>query len=339
MNESYTKTIENKRKLICKNNIISVLIFLWFLGIPANVQAATQKTKYDIKHIIELNDTANLLDKMNQKFWINLPAQYNENLKNFISNSTTLHNEAASQFTENFISEQMSQNRWISKENQYLFIWCTIYSTLTNWELYDWTDWNTQRYNEYEMAFDYFLNCEENYKTKLKELMENEQQRARDDAQRARDDAQTARNDAQRARNDAQRARDDAQTARNDAQTARNDAQTARNDAQRARDDAIRAKEDLQRSRENLQRSRENLQRSRENLQRSREDAMRTDTIWLQELTNYYLKYKQNPSLAMPEEVNHVKSIAEDIIQSCKKYWIDYKQLLSPEIRRFYWIE
>ena len=262
MNESYTKIIERNDKLIKKNDVISALIFLSLLGMPAEIQARIQTSKDNIKNTIELNDTTNLLDKMNQKFWITLPSQYSENLKNFISNSVTLNYEAAANFTEDFISEQMAQNRWISKENQYLFIRCAIYYTLTNWELYDWSDWDEQRYNEYEIAFEYFLNCEENYKTKLKELIENEQQRAIDD-----------------------------------------------------------------------------LQRSRDNLQRSRDDAMKTDTIWLQEITNYYLKYTQNPNLATQEEVNHVKSIAQDIVQSCKKYWIDYKQLLSPEVRRFYWIE
>ena len=162
MNESsYTETIKSKNKLIKKNDIISALIFFSLLSIPTEIQATTQKSKNNIKNIIELNDTTNLLDKMNQKFWINLPSQYNENLKSFISNSNTLNYEAAAKFTENFISEQMSQDWWVSEENKYLFIRCAIYYILTNQELYDWSDWNEQRYNEYEIAFEYFLNCEE----------------------------------------------------------------------------------------------------------------------------------------------------------------------------------
>lgn len=188
MNESFTKTIESKNKLIKKNDIIASLIFLSLLGTPTKIQATIQATNQQLKNTIELNETNNLLDKMNQKFWITLPTQYNENLKNFISNSITLNYEAAFKFTENFISEQMSQNRWISKENQYLFIRCAIYYTLTNWELYDWSDWDEQRYNEYEMAFEYFLNCEENYQIRLKELIENEKQTAENDLQKSKDD-------------------------------------------------------------------------------------------------------------------------------------------------------
>ena len=188
MNESFTKTIESKNKLIKKNDIIASLIFLSLLGTPTKIQATTQATNQQLKNTIELNETNNLLNKMNQKFWITLPKQYNENLKNFISNNITLHNEAAIKFTENFISEQMSQNRWISKENQYLFIRCTIYTTLTNWELYDWTDWDEKRYIEYENAFEYFLNCEENYKTELRNIMNNELQKADELLQKSKDD-------------------------------------------------------------------------------------------------------------------------------------------------------
>ena len=195
MNESYIKTSESKNKLIKKNDIISALIFLSLLGTPTKIQATTQTTNQQLKNTIELNETNDLLDKINQKFWINIPSPYNENLKNFISNSATLHNEAAIKFTENFISEQMSQNRWISKENQYLFIRCTIYTTLTNWELYDWTDWDEKRYIEYENAFEFFLNCEENYKTELRNIMDNELQKSRDNLQKSRDDLQKAKND------------------------------------------------------------------------------------------------------------------------------------------------
>ena len=202
MNESYTKTIESKNKLIKKNDIISALIFLSLLGTPAKIQATTQTTNQQLKNTIEWNETNDLLDKMNQKFWINIPSPYNENLKNFISNNNTLHNKAAIKFTENFISEQMSQNWWISKENQYLFIRCTIYTTLTNWELYDWTDWDEQRYNEYENAFEFFLNCEENYKTELRNIMNNELIKADERLQKSRDDLQKSRDDLQKSRDD-----------------------------------------------------------------------------------------------------------------------------------------
>ena len=215
MNESYTKAIEKRKILISKNDAISALIFVSLLSTPTNIQAITLRNKNDIKNTIELKDTTNLLDKISQKLWIILPSQYNENLKNFISNNITLTNEAAAKFTEDFIYEQMSQNRWISKENQYLFIWSTIYTTLTNLELYDWSDWNQERYNEYEIAFDYLLNCEETYKTNLKKIMEHELEKSENDLQQSRDDLQKSRDDLQQSRDDLQQSRDDLQNTKN----------------------------------------------------------------------------------------------------------------------------
>ena len=281
MTESYTSTIESKSKskhqLINTNNIISFFIFLSLLNTPKNIQATTQESQNNIKSIFELNNTTNLLNQMNQKFWIILPKQYNENLQNFVSNSTTLHNEAAAKFTENFISEQMSKDRWISKENQYLFIRCAIYFVLTNWgELYNWTDWDEQRYNEYETAFDYFLECVENYKTKLKELMKNEQQKAEDDAQKAKDDAQKAKDNAQKAKDDAQKAKDDAQIAKNDAQIAKN-------------------------------------------------DVMTWDTLLLNEMVRFYNLHINNSDILTAWEIQKIKRIVKETIESCKRHWIDYR--------------
>ena len=229
MNESYTKAIEKRKILISKNDAISALIFVSLLSTPTNIQAITLRNKNDIKNTIELKDTTNLLDKISQKLWIILPSQYNENLKNFISNNITLTNEAAAKFTEDFIYEQMSQNRWISKENQYLFIWSTIYTTLTNLELYDWSDWNQERYNEYEIAFDYLLNCEETYKTNLKKIMEHELEKSENDLQQSRDDLQKSRDDLQQSRDDLQQSRDDLQQSRDDLQQSRDDLQNTKN--------------------------------------------------------------------------------------------------------------
>ena len=320
MNESYTKTIESKNKLIKKNDIISALIFLSLLSTPAKMQATIQTTNQQLKNTIELNETNDLLDKMNQKFWITLPQQYNENLKNFISNSITLNHEAVAKFTEKFISEQMSQNRWISEENQYLFIRCAIYYILTNWELYDWSDWNGQRYNEYEIAFEYFLNCEENYKIGLKELIENEKQTAENDLQKSKDDLQKSKDDLQKSRDDLQKSRDDLQ----------------------------KSKDELQKSKDDLQKSKDDLQKSKDDLQKAQEDLLRTDSLWLIELIKFYDTYQKNPNLLSQQEFEQVSKASKDLIKFCKRDWINYKDILIKEIwdkrkveqlLKFYWIE
>jgi hypothetical protein len=76
-------------------------------------------------------------------------------------------------------------------------------------------------------------------------------------------------------------------------------------------------------------------QRSAEADRRSAE-ATRTG---LNELIRFYTLYKRNPSNVKPEEIKAAKGHAKWIIPNCKKYNIDYKSKLSPEVRRFYGIE
>jgi len=264
--------------------IVYALTLLLGLGFPY-IAAGQGTTGFNWSKNGIVDNNSDILDKMNQKFWINLPSQYNENLKSFISNSITLNYEAAAKFTENFISEQMSQDWWVSEENQYLFIRCAIYYILTNQELYDWSDWNEQRYNEYEIAFEYFLNCEENYKIGLKELIENEKQ-------------------------------------------------TAENDLQKSKDD--------------LQKSKDDLQKSKDDLQKSKDDLLRTDTLWLIEIISFYDTYQKNPNLLSQEELEKASNAGKDMIEFCKRDWINYKSVLIKEVwdrkkvdelLKFYWIE
>jgi hypothetical protein len=59
----------------------------------------------------------------------------------------------------------------------------------------------------------------------------------------------------------------------------------------------------------------------------------------LNEMIRFYTLYKRNPSNIKPEEIKAAKGHAKWIIPNCKKYNIDYKSKLSPEIRKFYGIE
>ena len=66
---------------------------------------------------------------------------------------------------------------------------------------------------------------------------------------------------------------------------------------------------------------------------------MSADSSWLKEMTRFYILYKNNPSSIKPEELAQAKKFANNIISDCKQYGIDYKKLLSPEVRRFYGID
>ena len=217
-------------------------------------------------------NSTNLLDKMNQRFSLDIPASYSNKLRGFVSNSATLNLDVAAYYTESFIIKQMATDQGISKSNQYLFIWDRIYAVLSNSELYDGNDGDEKRYKEYEIAFDFVLSCEKEYKENLKEVLEKEQQKSKDDAQKAKDD--------------------------------------------------------LQKSKDDLQKSKDDLQKSKDDLQKSKDDAIKADKKGLEELVNYYMIYKKDPSSALDSELQAVREIANDLINTCRKHDLDYSKYL-----------
>ncbi len=71
---------------------------------------------------------------------IKLPSIYQDKLDDFLVNNNVMKNSNAKSFTMNFVEKEMETDWKISKENQLLFIWHTIYKELTNQDLYDGKD-------------------------------------------------------------------------------------------------------------------------------------------------------------------------------------------------------
>lgn len=69
-----------------------------------------------------------------------LPSIYQDKLDDFLVNNNVMKNSNAKNFTINFVEKEMEADWKISKENQLLFIWHTIYKELTNQDLYDGKD-------------------------------------------------------------------------------------------------------------------------------------------------------------------------------------------------------
>ena len=178
-----------------RKNIYCCFLILFFSLVMSNA-AFSQDKKID-----KQNET-NILEKMNQRFSVDIPAEYSDILRGFVSNNITLKNEAAKEYTEHFIIKQMATDQGISKSNQYFFIWDQIYAVLTNSELYDGTDGNEKRYEEYESAFDFVLNCEKEYRENLEQIMRRELQKSREDLQQSREDLQQTRQDLQKSYED-----------------------------------------------------------------------------------------------------------------------------------------
>ncbi len=96
------------------------------------------------------------------------------------------------------------------------------------------------------------------------------------------------------------------------------------------------------RSAEARQQSAEARQQSAEARQQSaeaRQQSAEATKSWLNDLIRFYNFYKEDPNSVKNSDIIEFKNHSKWIIENCKKYWIDHKSKLSPEILKFYDIE
>ena len=140
----------------------ALLAAFLFVGNPTwgYAQTVTNKPK------VEITTSSSIMDKLNQRIWTKLPAQYEKEIKKFLEEYLIKYSFSID-FTMDFISKEMKSDWWISKENQLLFIWAAIYEWFTKKELYDWDDWNSLRSDEYDRCLESLVQCAENYNISL----------------------------------------------------------------------------------------------------------------------------------------------------------------------------
>jgi len=86
--------------------------------------------------------TEQVTPQTNKLNWIKLPTVYQNKLDDFLANNNVMKDEWTKAFTINFVEKEMEADRWISKENQLLFIRHAIYKQVTDNDLYDGQDGN-----------------------------------------------------------------------------------------------------------------------------------------------------------------------------------------------------
>ena len=91
-----------------------------------------------------------LVDRVSSAVGVELPSEYKASVKAYVQGSKVL--EFGGEFTEQFITQQMKEDWGISKQNQLLFIWDTIYEIFAKKNFYDGEDGNKQRLDDFEKA-------------------------------------------------------------------------------------------------------------------------------------------------------------------------------------------
>ena len=102
--------------LLSRIQIVFIAAFLWGLVFP--FAAVGQEASNGIK----------------------LPPVYQAKLDVFLANNNVMKNSNAKTFTINFVEKEMETDWQISKENQLLFIWHSVYKQVTDQDLYNGKD-------------------------------------------------------------------------------------------------------------------------------------------------------------------------------------------------------
>ena len=241
---------------------------------------------------------------MDKKVGIKLPAVYDAKVKDFVQNNFVMKNGNARVFTDNFIVEEMKKNWEISTQNQLLFIWYGIYLGVEKKDLYDGNDGDEKRLEEFEIALDYIEDCSKRYVDDLKIYINKSTEELNKQAEEKNKQAEEKNKQAEEKNKQA---------------------------------------EELNKQAEEKNKQAEELNKQAEEKNKQAEETIRhtmsLDSAGLKNLTEIYELYIKDPSSVTASELEKAKELAAYFISDCKKYGIDYKKLLSPEVRKFYGIE
>ena len=167
------------------NKLPYTLLLVTLLNLNNPSEAKTFDTyNFNMQNVEVLSDSS-IVSNIERKTWIILPKMYADKIKNFVQNSKVVEGLGA-KFTEDFIVDQMRSDRWISKQNQLLFIWDVVYEQITKKNFYDWEDWDEKRLEEFENVMDSIEDCGEKYKNWFTSYMKQKSAEARQQSAEAR---------------------------------------------------------------------------------------------------------------------------------------------------------
>ena len=178
-NINTTKSSESAPKKTRWRNLQYTLLLATLMNINNPTEAKTTNIYNTSKNNIEVLQSPNIISNIEKRTWVKIPKWYADIINNFATNNEILKNTAAAAFTENFIVKQMESNRWISKENQLLFIWDIIYEHITYKNFYDGEDWDDNRLAEFENTIDYIEKCWEIYEKEFIAYMNQRSEEAK----------------------------------------------------------------------------------------------------------------------------------------------------------------
>ena len=210
----------------------------------------------------------NIIDRLDKSLGVKLPAEYEAKVRDLLKNNNVFKVKGADDCTAQFIENQMKVDWKIDKQNQLVFLWHCIYKQITEEDLYNPEDGDSNRLQDFN---DRVVGIR------------------------------------------------------------------IRAEGQRFKKEIIAYMDKV--SEEVKRQSEEVKQRSAEAKQQAAEYRAKTIKSLNESLNLYkdfYLSYKQLPN---EEQLSKLKENAQELLPLWKKYDVDYKKTLTPEMLKFYGIE
>ena len=130
-----------------------------------------------------------IVDRLDKALGVTLPSEYQSKLKTFVQSSLVFKDKDASELTEQFIKDEMKKDWGISKQSQLLFIWTALNEKINGEFLYEGSDGNENRLEEFASIMNTYDDCSKRYETAFrahtKQRSEEAKQRSEEYEQRS----------------------------------------------------------------------------------------------------------------------------------------------------------
>ena len=117
-NPKNSRNKANSKKSKISKLVTPILAGTLFFASPD--WAIAQNTSNQTRNKAEIS-TSTILDRLDQKLWISLPDEFKNKVLDFVLNDTIMRTRSATAYTEEFLINEMQNDRWIEKKINYYF--------------------------------------------------------------------------------------------------------------------------------------------------------------------------------------------------------------------------
>lgn len=143
-------------------SLLFVVVATLFLVSPTQAQSQTD-----------------IIDRLDATLGVSLPSEYKANIRGNEKMQRVIKSKSGSEYTEGFIKEQMNSSWGINNQNQLIFVWSAVYKQITDEDLYDGSDGDDNRVDDFAEVVDRWEACGNKYAEGFNKYMEQKSAEAK----------------------------------------------------------------------------------------------------------------------------------------------------------------